>query len=322
MYAYKKDATVNTLDCFAIARNDAKHCTAGKTVILRALARRISRKEIFRFAQDDIALHRGISPTRHCETRSVEAIQVRDTSGSVLSMTNRKKKAAFTLAEVLITLGIIGIVAAMTLPVIIQDTKNKELEAQFKKGYSSLQQAILRANYEGEDLNSLYSGGYITSHQEGKHLHEIIGKQFVNSKIEDSSPAHLIQAIKGFSGKDVNTSTALVTCAWDDGYILAAGQMSIYFETVLDIYITIDTNGGTGPNRLGYDVFMFVLGKHDKLIPMGSPESAQYRFGVQGFPDDMSDLDLSCSQTSNAQYNGLGCAYPALTDPNYFKNLP
>ena len=216
MYAYKNEATVNTLDCFAIARNDAKRYAQGKPVILR-----------------------GEHPEESHEKRSFGFHPQDD---RVL-----KKKAAFTLAEVLITLGIIGIVAAMTLPVIIQDTKNKELEAQFKKGYSSLQQAILRANYEGEDLNSLYSGGYITSHQEGKHLHEIIGKQFVNSKIEDSSPAHLIQAIKGFSGKDVNTSTALVTCAWDDGYILAAGQMSIYFETVLDIYITIDTNGGTGP---------------------------------------------------------------------------
>ena len=84
----------------------------------------------------------------------------------------------------------------------------------------------------------------------------------------------------------------------------------------------MDINGAKGPSKLGYDHFMFVLGKEDKLIPMGFPESAKYQFGVQGLPNDMSDLDLSCSQTSNAQYNGLGCAYAALTDPDYFKNLP
>ena len=42
------------------------------------------------------------------------------------------KQKAFTLAEVLITLGIIGVVAAMTLPAVINTTKNKELETALK----------------------------------------------------------------------------------------------------------------------------------------------------------------------------------------------
>ncbi len=46
------------------------------------------------------------------------------------------KKFAFTLAEVLITLGIIGIVAAMTLPSLIIRNQNKALEAGLKKNYS------------------------------------------------------------------------------------------------------------------------------------------------------------------------------------------
>lgn len=43
------------------------------------------------------------------------------------------RKSAFTLAEVLITLGIIGVVAAMTLPTLVNDKQNKELQTQFKK---------------------------------------------------------------------------------------------------------------------------------------------------------------------------------------------
>ncbi len=46
--------------------------------------------------------------------------------------------AAFTLAEVLITLGIIGVVAAMTMPVIIANVRDKSLEAALKKAQSSL----------------------------------------------------------------------------------------------------------------------------------------------------------------------------------------
>lgn len=47
---------------------------------------------------------------------------------------------AFTLAEVLITLGIIGVVAAMTLTTVINRTQSKELETQFKKVYTELNQ--------------------------------------------------------------------------------------------------------------------------------------------------------------------------------------
>ena len=53
-------------------------------------------------------------------------------------------KSAFTLAEVLITLGIIGIVAAMTLPALINKAEEYILKQQFKKVYNTLQNAQLR----------------------------------------------------------------------------------------------------------------------------------------------------------------------------------
>lgn len=51
-------------------------------------------------------------------------------------------KKSFTLAEVLITLGIIGIVAAMTLPTVINNSRNKQLEAGLKRSYSVIAQAL------------------------------------------------------------------------------------------------------------------------------------------------------------------------------------
>ena len=188
MCGYKNEAKVSNQDCFAFACNDAKRYAAGKVVILRALARRIScKKRSFGFhPQDDI----GVLSTRHCEIgfsvgivlerknpqvgagrysgdnpnnprRSVEAIHKNEfncvkagtpkSKRSVFSwiaslplamtsfntfrgMTNvLKKKAAFTLAEVLITLGIIGIVAAMTLPTLLSNVQDKILESESKK---------------------------------------------------------------------------------------------------------------------------------------------------------------------------------------------
>lgn len=53
------------------------------------------------------------------------------------------KKFAFTLAEVLITLGIIGVVAAMTIPTLIANTNGAKYRSQFKKAVSTLNQAGL-----------------------------------------------------------------------------------------------------------------------------------------------------------------------------------
>ena len=60
---------------------------------------------------------------------------------------------AFTLAEVLITLGIIGVVAALTLPSIIQKYRNQVVETRLKHFYSTINQAIARAEADYGDRN-------------------------------------------------------------------------------------------------------------------------------------------------------------------------
>ena len=62
----------------------------------------------------------------------------------------KKYRYAFTLAEVLITLGIIGIVTAMTLPSLIGNYQKKQMAMQLKKVYSLMQQALQRAEVDYE----------------------------------------------------------------------------------------------------------------------------------------------------------------------------
>ena len=61
-----------------------------------------------------------------------------------------KKRFGFTLAEVLITLGIIGVVAAMTIPTLIQNTSSTKFSAQFKKTLATLNNAaeMAQAHYD------------------------------------------------------------------------------------------------------------------------------------------------------------------------------
>lgn len=54
------------------------------------------------------------------------------------------RNRAFTLAEVLITLGIIGVVATITIPSLMENVRNRDLQAQLKKTYSEWNQISMQ----------------------------------------------------------------------------------------------------------------------------------------------------------------------------------
>ncbi len=86
------------------------------------------------------------------------------------------KRFGFTLAEVLITLGIIGVVAAMTIPTLIANTNGAKFRSQFKKTLSTLNQAGLMGqaqydfDYAGatEACTSTSADTYSTENPEGR----------------------------------------------------------------------------------------------------------------------------------------------------------
>ena len=66
------------------------------------------------------------------------------------------KRFGFTLAEVLITLGIIGVVAAMTIPTLISNTNGAQFKTAYKKALSTLNQAVLmNVAMEDTDFSTL-----------------------------------------------------------------------------------------------------------------------------------------------------------------------
>ena len=74
-----------------------------------------------------------------------------------------KKSLGFTLAEVLITLGIIGVVAAMTMPTLMNSTQGAQYKAAYKKALSALSQAItLNVALEEVDFGDVTNGGNYT----------------------------------------------------------------------------------------------------------------------------------------------------------------
>ena len=61
-----------------------------------------------------------------------------------------RKHAGFTLAEVLITLGIIGVVSALTMPSLINEIQDRQFIAKWKKAYSIISNAVYSALEEYE----------------------------------------------------------------------------------------------------------------------------------------------------------------------------
>ena len=71
-----------------------------------------------------------------------------------VDMSDNIRRVAFTLAEVLITLGIIGIVAAMTIPTLIANYQKKQTVSKLKQTYSIISQALTMAQAEHGDTTT------------------------------------------------------------------------------------------------------------------------------------------------------------------------
>ena len=160
-------------------------------------------------------------------------------------------RVAFTLAEVLITLGIIGVVAALTLPSVIQAYKKQEASARLKKFYSSMSQAIATAEAEtgvkAYEWDKLSWTGYDPTNsykQTSAYYKKYIAPYIKTLKVVDGVYD---------SKNNINSRMKLY---FQDGSTaeLNVGQcVSFYF----------DTNGEKAPNELGKDIFIFFIATAD-----------------------------------------------------------
>lgn len=176
------------------------------------------------------------------------------------------RRTAFTLAEVLITLGIIGVVAALTLPSVLNQTANKHSVVAFKKLYSNFQNAIImfKANNgcEGFDVASCISGlGYgdnnCAAFQEVAKIMNYAkmsdGGAGASSWVADKSYNYYGEEISNGYGM-VNKSGIGCFYALPDGIVMNVDVDPNGFK------VMVDTNGKKKPNRLGKDVHAFTVG--------------------------------------------------------------
>lgn len=178
-------------------------------------------------------------------------------------------KKGFTLAEVLITLGIIGIVAAMTLPTLIQKHQDKSDYTHLKKIYSQLLQATISIEQE---YGSVAEWDLVDdSAEDAKMIMNRYKKYFkVIKTCEDDLSACLPNVMyKSTIGTDYELWPALGNRS---SFLLPDGAIVMFNSqgserSAFQIYV--DLNGWRKPNQLGNDFFYFYYFKGPKAIRPG-----------------------------------------------------
>ncbi len=186
----------------------------------------------------------------------------------------KKINKAFTLAEVLITLGIIGVVAAMTLPLLIQEYRKNVVENRLKQTYSQLSQVFkLAENEHGEmynwvdELSTRINVSKSTSEM-APFINEYIMPYLSGAKFNEDKPPirelGFTNGIKTPDGADFLPANAGVySVQLPNGVILLfsaiSGNVNNNDKIFIGLNIVACLKGGNKQATLGKDVFSFEL---------------------------------------------------------------
>lgn len=217
------------------------------------------------------------------------------------------KMKAFTLAEVLITLGIIGVVAAMTIPNLMMSYQKNVIYQQFRKQYSVLSAAfaLLNSDYGGDFSNAFPSSDDLMNALATKL--DVVQTCTVAQDAQDCF--HKTTDIKALGGAALGTNWTSPNSAsmvlkdgvkiilYDNGYRTPACNGSIAVrngENCACQIIGIDVNGDAGPNIFGRDILVVYLYKYG-IVPDGVPMTDDYN-------------RLCNPAVTNDGNNGIACA--------------
>ena len=206
-----------------------------------------------------------------------------------MKITFTQFKKAFTLAEVLITLVIIGVVATLTIPTAVSNYRKQEYVSRLKKTYSALAQVSSQIIAEqGSPIN------WVTSNDS---VYKLYKSKLVNVKDCDAGSGCFEQKFARLNGSDFSDDWNTIDgkkLILSDGTQLMIGGSSAYSIsptcslTVLGetknvcIAFYVDVNGNKNPNRWGRDLFAFVL-TPDGFYPSGYEKVTECSSSMNGW---------------------------------------
>lgn len=197
-------------------------------------------------------------------------------------MKNYSLSKGFTLAEVLITLGIIGVIAALTVPTLISKYSEKVMVSTLKETYSYLSQAYTSAMYEYGSPKSWNLIGFTSGEGAANLTDKLvpyikIQKNCRNSGSSDLSclDSFVYKTLSGTDAYNFGSSTSYSKVKLQNGAVLIGQALRSDCSSTLGELknicgaIMVDVNGNNGPNTWGKDLHRFYV-TTQSIIPSGS----------------------------------------------------
>lgn len=178
----------------------------------------------------------------------------------------KKVKLAFTLSEILITLGIIGVLAAMTIPNMISSITEHQCVSGLLKFNSTLQQAVELWKQDIGCDDSAYNclASQNLADAQISNFDQIA--KFM--RVGDSKLSGGTMAVWTPSSTLNYAGTGLQAFRFGSGgngaFLLNDGAVFMVDVDPEGFWILVDVNGKRGPNRMGKDTFFFIVGYENK----------------------------------------------------------
>ena len=222
-----------------------------------------------------------------------------------------REKRGFTLAEVLITLGIIGVVAALTAPALVQNAGTAKIGPTLSKVVATIENANEQMLHDNEATNIAK-----IAETELEYM-ELLSKQIQGSSYESTKIGSGSYKTTHYEYDGTTAQIYGYVFHFADGIDLVYNDVESYVEGNYGSYspkgtfkgpyctIWVDVNGlNTKPNRSGKDRFLFVQDKAGSVIPSGGQTSAWLNDEEQaGY---LGEGNAACNE--NKVGTGNGCA--------------
>lgn len=242
----------------------------------------------------------------------------------------KKLNKGFTLAEVLITLTIIGIVAALVMPALMSNTDKSAWASglattvgNLNRGFAQMLAVEGTDTLESTTLWADYVGSKTIRTGDNNIRHELNKYFKIGDMINNVPPNVKVMNLNNTASDALNNTVRFVLANNTTMNIIlrpvtygtngsdctkVEENGGVLCERVADIYI--DANGDKKPNVIGKDIYLFYLSNQGQLFPYGGKDTNIYDTSVKLYSDEN-----GCSGKNSGEIkDALTCAGRVVAD--------
>ncbi len=223
----------------------------------------------------------------------------------ILKVLSKKLKKSFTLAEVLITLTIIGVVSAITIPTLMNRYEATQLRSAFLSANSIVKSVTGTMNSAGDHFDEI-SAQEISKYFKASEFKSNVSNPYYNFHgTMKSSGAQATSMISEFKFQNGMTALVFKTNPSYSGAKKATKNL-----------LAIDINGKDNkPNRYGHDVYFWYHSDISEQIEIIGSVNSKEEFGFYQTICQVEKVNTAQSE------NVIGCGARALVEQKWFENL-